>query len=215
MNLLTFRNRLEDKLVDVYSRLIGRSFRRYGRGWIHPTARIDNPEYISIDKAYVGRWCWIYAMTCDSAEHSYEPEIVIGRGTAIYDFCHITCATKLTIGESVLINYGVLITDSAHVYSDPATPIMKQGLASRPISIGDGSWLGEHAAIVGCSVGRHCVVGANAVVTHDVPDYCVVAGAPARIIKRLDTETGLWTHSDSTDSEHRVWDRTQRGRRAA
>ena len=54
------------------------------------------------------------------------------------------------------------------------------------MSIGDNSWIGNHAAIIGCSVGRHCVVGANAVVTRDVPDYCVVAGSPARIIKRYD-----------------------------
>lgn len=61
------------------------------------------------------------------------------------------------------------------------------------VHIGDGSWIGCHCAIVGdVHIGRHCVVGANSVVTRNVPDFCVVAGAPARIVKRFDLETGEW-----------------------
>jgi acetyltransferase-like isoleucine patch superfamily enzyme len=191
-NVIAMRNWLERQVTRVYSRLIGSSFCRYTPSYVHPTARIDNSQHIILEGVSIGRWCWIYAMTGDSAGHSYKPEIIIGKGTQIGDYCHITCATKLAIGQSILITQGVLITDSIHVYSDPTTPIINQGLSSTPMSIGDGSWIGNHAAIIGCSIGKHCVVGANAVVTHDVPDYCVVAGSPAKIIKRYDNKTGEW-----------------------
>jgi len=194
-NVIAMRNWLELQATRVYSRLIGRSFRHYVPSRVHPTARIDNPQHIILEGVSIGRGCWLYAMTADSAGHSYDPEIIVGEGTQIGDYCHITCATKLTIGQNVLLTQGVLISDSIHVYTDPTTPIINQGLSSTPMSIGDGSWIGNHAAIIGCSVGCHCVVGANAVVTRDVPDYCVVAGAPARIIKRYDDKIGEWVRS--------------------
>jgi acetyltransferase-like isoleucine patch superfamily enzyme len=191
-NVIAVKNWLDSQVTRVYSRLIGSSFHGYAQSRVHPTARIDNPQHISLDRVFIGRGCWLYAMTEDSAGHSYGPEIVIGRGTKIHAYCHITCATKLVIGEDVLITQGALISDSVHIYTDPTIPIIAQGLSSNPMSIGDGSWIGNHAAILGCSVGRHCVVGANAVVTRDVPDLCVVAGSPARIIKRYDVDTGRW-----------------------
>ncbi len=189
---IAVRNWMELQITRVYSRLIGGSFRRYVSSRVHPTTRIDNPQCIILDGVSIGRCCWLYAMTNDTAGTSYQPELSIGQGTQIGDFCHITCATRITIGRDVLITQGVLVTDSAHVYSDPAIPVIRQGLASRPMSIGEGSWLGNHAAVLGCSVGRHCVVGANAVVTRDVPDCCVVAGSPAQIIRRYDAQTREW-----------------------
>ena len=61
------------------------------------------------------------------------------------------------------------------------------------VHIGDGSWLGTHVVIAGnITIGKHCVIGANSVVKHDIPDYCVAAGIPARIIKRYDFGTKSW-----------------------
>ena len=62
----------------------------------------------------------------------------------------------------------------------------------RTITIGDGTWIGRNSIVIGCSIGKHCVIGANSVVKHDIPDYCVAAGIPARIIKRYDFETQAW-----------------------
>lgn len=86
-----------------------------------------------------------------------------------------------------------------HCYTDPDKPIIMQG-AYKPnnnghdeMIIGEGSWIGTHCAIIGdVHIGKHCVVAANSVVTKDVPDYCVVAGAPAKIIKKYDFETKEW-----------------------
>ena len=59
--------------------------------------------------------------------------------------------------------------------------------------IGDDTWIGTNVVIAGTVViGKHCVIGANSVVTHDIPDYSVVAGAPCKVIKQYNTETKQW-----------------------
>jgi acetyltransferase-like isoleucine patch superfamily enzyme len=60
------------------------------------------------------------------------------------------------------------------------------------VAIGDGSWIGENACIIGASIGRNCVIGANAVVTRDIPDYCVAVGIPAAVIRRFDVTLQKW-----------------------
>lgn len=105
----------------------------------------------------------------------------------------------VVIGEAVLFGPDNYISSEDHCFEDVGVPVMDQGCCSPKknghgdLRIGDGSWIGCHCAIVGdVHIGRHCVVGANSVVTRDVPDYCVVAGAPARIVKKFDPETGEW-----------------------
>ena len=61
------------------------------------------------------------------------------------------------------------------------------------MEIGDGSWLGTHVVIAGnVKIGKHCVIGANSVVTKDIPDYCVAVGIPAKIIKKYNFDTCTW-----------------------
>jgi len=192
MNLISIKNWFRKQVTRVHSRLIAGSFKAYHPSRVHPSALIYNPQHISLLGAAVGRGVWLYAIVGDTAGNTYSPELIIGNGCQIGDYCHITCATRLDIGENVLMGQGVFIADSNHVFSDISRPVFTQGLRAKPISIGAGSWLGNHAAVVGCSIGRNCVVGANSVVTRDVPDYCVVAGAPARIIKRYDAQSGEW-----------------------
>ncbi len=192
MNAVLLKNWFNRQIVRVYSRLIARSFKSYLPSRVHHSALIYNPHFISLMGVSVGRGVWLYAITSDTAGNTYKPDFIVGKGTQIGDFCHITCAKRLEIGENVLMGQGVFIADSTHVYHDIATPVMAQGLTARPVMIGTGSWLGNHAAVLGCSIGKNCVVGANSVVTRDVPDYCVVAGAPAKIIKRYDEVTRAW-----------------------
>lgn len=68
------------------------------------------------------------------------------------------------------------------------------------VIIGDDTWIGEHAVIIGASIGKHCVIGSNSVVTHDIPDFSIAVGTPAKIIKRYDFETGKWRKTDSKGS---------------
>jgi lipopolysaccharide O-acetyltransferase len=72
-------------------------------------------------------------------------------------------------------------------------PPAQRALSSAPVVIGDDCWLGEHVCVLpGVKVGRGVVVGAGAVVTADLPDFVIAVGAPAKIIKRYEFESGRW-----------------------
>lgn len=186
-------NNLELIIVRVYSRLVRRSFASCGPVRIHPTARIDNPDRIRLgDGVSIGRHAWLYAIATDLESGRYQSRMEIGSGTKIGAFCHITCAGTLALGSHVLIGQGVYISDNSHKYEDVTRPIRIQGLAVKETRIGDETWIGNHSVVMRCFVGKHCVVGANSVVTRDVPDNCVVAGAPARVIKRFNPATESW-----------------------
>ena len=81
------------------------------------------------------------------------------------------------------------ITDCDHEYRNIKIPVIDQGIVQRgqKVSIGEGSYIGINTVIVGnVKIGKHCVIGANSVVTKDVPDYCVAVGSPARVIKTIE-----------------------------
>lgn len=112
----------------------------------------------------------------------------IGRGSEIGERCRISIANSLNMGEKVLLSPNVYITDCDHEYCNLEVPVIDQGVVQRgqTVSIGDGSYIGINAVIVGnVKSGKHCVIGANSVVTKDVPDYCVAVGSPSRVIKKL------------------------------
>jgi acetyltransferase-like isoleucine patch superfamily enzyme len=76
-------------------------------------------------------------------------------------------------------------------------PVKDQGIIQlAEVSIGDGTWIGENACVIGAKIGKNCVIGANSIVKTDIPDYCVVAGAPAKIIKRYDLRKKTWERTN-------------------
>lgn len=112
----------------------------------------------------------------------------IGKGSEIGERCRISIANSLDIGEKVLLSPNVYITDCDHEYRDINVPVIDQGIVQRGqmVSIGEGSYIGINAVIVGnVKIGKHCVIGANSVVTKDVPDYCVAVGSPAKVIRKM------------------------------
>ena len=114
--------------------------------------------------------------------------VKIGRGSEIGERCRISIANSLEIGKKVLLSPNVYITDCDHEYRNIDIPVIDQGIVQRgqSVSIGEGSYIGINAVIVGnVKIGKHCVIGANSVVTKDVPDYCVAVGSPARVIKNI------------------------------
>ena len=120
-------------------------------------------------------------------------KFVIKDGCSIGNFNHIYATGELTIEEHVLTADRVYISDNLHGYEDITTPIHKQPIKQNGhVTIGEGSWLGENVCVVGASVGKHCVIGSNSVVTKDIPDYSVAVGIPARAIKRYDFELKKW-----------------------
>lgn len=118
------------------------------------------------------------------------------------DFCEIgrdsTIAShnKVYLGKGVLTGPHVFISDHNHEYQNPNIPIYKQGVRMRPddsVFIGDGSWLGTNVVVVGnVHIGKNCVIGANSVVTKDIPDFCVAVGIPARVVKKYNSVSSTW-----------------------
>lgn len=122
-----------------------------------------------------------------------DPLLQIDSGTMIGNHVHIICTGKIFIRENVLIADKVYISDNLHCYENIDLPVLSQALIQlKEMEIGSGSWIGENVCIIGASIGKNCVIGANSVVTKDIPDYTVAVGTPARPIKRFCTETRSW-----------------------
>ena len=127
-------------------------------------------------------------------------EIRSGGDLEIGDNCdfnvqnRIEVSTRVIIGSNVITGPWVYISDANHCYEDITHPIKDQGFVSKgPLVIKDNCWIGAHSTIVGnITIGKGCVIGANSVVVKDVPNYSVVAGAPAKILKQYNKETGKW-----------------------
>ncbi len=123
----------------------------------------------------------------------------IHNGATIGHFNHIYATKKVVIGENVLTADKVYISDNLHSYTNIHLPILQQPIKQlKDVYIGSGTWIGENACIIGATIGKQCVIGANAVVTKDIPDYCVAVGAPATIIKRYNLKKQRWvkTHAN-------------------
>ena len=118
-------------------------------------------------------------------EHDERPVLKLGQGTIIGNYAHIVATKRIEFGRKVLTADRLFVADNTHRYADPEVPICDQGLQQLgEVHIGDGSWIGENVCIIGCRIGRNCVIAANSVVARDNPDNCLVAGAPARIVRR-------------------------------
>jgi len=115
---------------------------------------------------------------------------LIGRGSGIVGHFSVE------IGNDVWTGHHVYITDQNHGYEDVTKPISQQTQPERAVFIGDGSWLGYGTVVLpGVTIGKHVVIGANSVVTHDIPDFSVAVGSPARVIRRYDEIIG-WVSVD-------------------
>ena len=113
--------------------------------------------------------------------------IRVGKRTFVGESVIVRGQGGVEIGDDVLIAPRAQILAINHNYADVSRPIIDQGITGRGIVIEDGSWIGAGAIVLdGVRVGRGAVVGANAVVTRDVPPHTVVVGSPARVVKRLD-----------------------------
>ncbi len=139
-----------------------------------------------------GRYSTIELFNTDS-------RLTVGDGFRSNSYLHIGVLCSVIIGEDVLVASGVYISDHSHgAYgelepSDPRSRPVQRKLHVAPVVIGNNVWLGEKAAILpGVRIGDGVIVGAGAVVTKDIPDYCIVAGVPAKIIKRYDFVSSTW-----------------------
>lgn len=120
----------------------------------------------------------------------FSPKISIGNNCNIGAYSHITACNKIVIGDNLLTGLNVTITDNQHgefIEEQLSMPPINRPLLSKgPVIIGSNVWIGSNACIMpNVKIGNGVVVGANSVVTKDIPDNCMVAGCPAKIIKKI------------------------------
>ncbi len=137
----------------------------------------------------LGRWCWIGHGT---KIRVHEGEAEIGAKSVLGQECTISAFQSVSIGRECVIADRVMLIDFDHGVVEVERPIRLQGIYKRDVRVGSNCWIGYGARILrGVSVGDNSLVGTNTVVTKDVPDNAVVAGAPARTLRMRDTPTRL------------------------
>jgi acetyltransferase-like isoleucine patch superfamily enzyme len=180
----------------------GRRFAAFGDGSVlaFPPGAIFGEAWIEIGSGtVVGQHVSISAGTVPGQDLGPASLLRIGDGCVIGRGSHIVAHQRVDIGDDVFTGPYVYITDQNHGYADPDVPIGRQWPANAPVSIGAGSWLGAGAIVLpGSCIGRHVVVGAGSVVRGQVPDHCVVAGVPARIVRSYVAGDGWRPMRDGT-----------------
>lgn len=162
---------------------------------------IFNENYISIGAdTLIGPEVALSAGMVPGQECITSPVVSIGDRCLIGRGSGIVGHFSITIGDDVWTGHHVYITDQNHGYEDIDRPISTQTQPERAVVIGDGSWLGHGSVVLpGVTIGRHAVIGANSVVTRDVPSFSVAVGSPARVIRRYQPDRGWETVTDQTD----------------
>jgi acetyltransferase-like isoleucine patch superfamily enzyme len=173
--------------VALYTTVNRYQFNSWGAGSrLEPSAKLTAPYLICVGSSvHICTHAWLNAKD-DRGDG--KPTLKIGEGTYIGRFVHINAWRNVVIEDNVLIADRVYISDADHKYDDITIPIRLQGdYFKGAVRLKQGSWLGVGVVVLpGVTIGRNSIVAANSVVLRDVPDYAVVAGNPAKIIKVLE-----------------------------
>jgi acetyltransferase-like isoleucine patch superfamily enzyme len=121
-----------------------------------------------------------------------EGRVSIGEGCFLNLHTMVASQVSVTIGDHVMFANGCFVSDASHRYDDLDTPVPWQGFESKgPTTIGSNCWFGIGCVVTsGVTIGERCVIGANSVVTRDLPPRVIAAGAPAKVIREIDYGPG-------------------------
>lgn len=152
--------------------------------------RLDGRKFISIgSNTIIQKGVWLYCVPLKGQ----IANLTIGKNCVFGYNNHITSVSSVEIGDYVLTANNVYISDNVHSFENINIPIMLQPVIFKsPVIIGSGTWIGENVSIIGASIGRNCVIGANSVVTKNIPDYSVAVGIPAKVIKTYNIKLKCW-----------------------
>jgi acetyltransferase-like isoleucine patch superfamily enzyme len=189
--VITGYKRLRAKLYTV---VLSRCFYAIGRRTnISPPLRFANLSLIQLGNGVtIHSNCWIHALRGDA--DAPAAKVILRDNVCIGMDATISAAKKIEIGENVFTARNVYISDHGHEFHDVTLPTACQGIGHvSEVSIGADTWIGQNAVILpGVKIGRHCVIGANSVVNIDIPDYCVAAGVPARVVRTYNAVSNTW-----------------------
>jgi lipopolysaccharide O-acetyltransferase len=169
---------------------------------IGPRSTLRGLAHITIGRNfYAGEGLWLDAVTVHH-EQRFSPSIVIGNNVSISAWTHIAATHRIEIGDGTLIGSKVLITDHNHgsygkgMDDTLVRPALRMLDGSKSVVIGENVWVGDGVVVMpGVTIGAGSVIGANSVVTRDVDSFTIVAGAPARVLKRYDAATQEWSRT--------------------
>src|SRR6516162_11072981 len=172
----------------------GHPFRAFGMGSAigFPTGSLYGEKWIEIGSGtMIGAQVSLSAGMVPGQDLGEAPVLRIGDRCIIGRGSHIVAHYSIVIGDDVFTGPNVYVTDQNHGYADPDVPIGRQWPSSTAVSIGAGSWLGAGVIVLpGACIGRNVVVAAGSVVRGRVPDRCVVAGIPAKVVREYVTGNG-------------------------
>jgi|CXWL01.1.fsa_nt_gi acetyltransferase-like isoleucine patch superfamily enzyme len=190
--------RLALRAASATQRCIHR-FGAFGEGsLVRPPYTIVSASHIHIGaRTTIGPNALLSVVT-EHLGQRFTPRFQIGDDCSIGQNFVVGCIDEVTIGNKVLISSNVFLGDTIHGYKDVSRPVIDQPLLKRgAVRVENGAFIGINAIILpGVRIGRNAVVGAGAVVTADVPDYTVVAGNPARILRKYDPAGNAWIRPD-------------------
>lgn len=192
----------------IVSSLWKGSLRQVGCGFhVCRGAQIQGGRHISIgDGFFAGQLLWIEAVR-EYAGVRYDPVIEIGHGVTCSQSVHIAANARVTIRDGVMLGSRIHVTDHGHGRyhgeeqdSPEIRPTFRRLAPGRPVLIERNVWLGDGVVVLpGVTIGEGTIVGANSVVSRDLPAGVIAVGAPAVPIKRHDDVTGRWIPiADST-----------------
>ena len=195
MGILKLQNFFKTKKAKLYTWLLRGDAAHVGKNsLVYPPFHSWNIQNVHIgDSVNIFGGGWVQTVP-EYLKDKFEPELEIGDGTYIGHRCHIIVCDKMNIGKNVTIADNVYITDNLHGFEDISCGVMPQPLkVPGPVSIEDEAWIGERVCIMpNVTIGKHSVIGANSVVTKDIPEYSVAAGIPAKVIKRYNKDKNEW-----------------------
>jgi serine acetyltransferase len=163
-------------------------FREFGWGSVmtFPQGAVFNEEWIAVgEDTLIAEQVTMSAGLAPGHQLGPDPVLCIGDRCVIGRGSHIVAHQRIDIADDVWTGPYVYITDQNHGYTDPDTPIGRQIPVNSPVSIGAGSWLGAGSIILpGAKIGRNVVIAGGSVVRGEIPDHCVAAGVPAKVVRQ-------------------------------
>lgn len=189
------------RIINYIYKIIQKPYYNFKINSFGRNSLIINPLNISGKGISIGNNVFIQYKSwieCNPLTEEKKPQLIIEDGCTIGHFNEIYSTKCVILEKNVLTADRVYISDNLHGYENPDIPILRQPIKQNgTVRIGEGSWLGVGVAVIGANIGKHCVIGANAVVTHNIPDYSVAVGIPAKIIKRYNPQKKQWEKTDS------------------
>lgn len=175
------------------------------QSYIRRPRRIDHGRHVHIGARLRMLGHGVISPVLRYANMEFHPLIQIGDDVYIGSYAKIDCADRVEIGNGCVLSDFVHITDLSHGFDPTAGLIMKQKIrACGRVKLGDHCFVGLGSSILpGVTLGEWCVVGTRSVVTKSFPAYSMIAGSPARLIKRFSLERGRWESVTTMESDRR------------